>query len=303
MGDGPSKRQRTTPFQDITHISDSMGGLTQDKDMSISESQIPQQSVTYSAELENLRKALAESQARVQTMESNLATLQHRHETKHLILHETRQELEKALETGKRAETKLERQKGEILKLKDEKAALTKDLEEARNTIKSGGGLESDLEKAREEARSLTKDNSALQRTVQQERSQGEYTRQQYQNASSSAAQSAMEIRQLEDKVRDLETKASGEAARLKELKMKNDQQTHLARVEELEAALAAREEILTRKEEEVRELRKNRPSTRATSMQPRSPKCGPSRSASPAPNSISSAVRGSALKFRTEIS
>lgn len=296
-----------TPLQDITHISDSMKGQPQTQDaqeVTLLQSQIPSQSNSSLIELETIRTALSETQGRLKIMEADFSTFQHRHEAKHNLLHETRKDLERALEAAKKSDARIERQKDEISKLKEERAALQKDLNDARDTIKSGGGLEADLENAREEVRKLTKENSGFQRSLQQDRSQAEYMRQQYQNASTSAAQSAMEVRQLEEQVEELEKKANGEATKLKALRLKNDEQTHLTRIEELEAIVASRNEILTRKEEEIRELRKNRPSTRATSMQPRSPKCGPSsRSSSPAPNSITSAARGSALKFRTEIS
>lgn len=188
------------------------------------------------------------------------------------------------------------------MKLKEERTSLTKDLEDARNTIRSGGGLEADLENAREEVRQLTKQNASLERTVKREKSQAEYTRTQYQNASTSAAQSAMQLRQIQDQIEELKQKASGNASRLKELKTKNDEQNYIDRIEELESAFAMREDILNRKEEELRELKKNRPSTRATSIQPRSPKWTASRPASPVPGANNSTSRGgSALRFRAD--
>lgn len=253
-------------------------------------------------DIEALRHALTNSKAKVKTLEASIGALQYRYEEKHNLLHQTRHELEIEREKSQKSQTRFERQKEEITRLKDRNAELVTELEAARNTIKSGGGLESDLEKSREEIRKLEKSLASLERTVQQERSQTEYTRQQYQNASTSAAQSAMEARRLEERVQELEKKANGEAVRLKELKMKKDGEIQLARIKELESLLATRETLLTRKEEEIREMKKNRPSTRATSMQPRSPKYGTSRPSSPGPNNIGSAVRGSALKFRAEI-
>lgn len=253
-------------------------------------------------DIEALRNALTNSKAKVKTLEASIGALQYRYEAKHNLLHQTRHELEIEKEKSQKSLARFERQKEEITRLKDRNAELVTELEAARSTIKFGGGLESDLEKSREEIRKLEKTMASLERTVQQERSQTEYTRQQYQNASTSAAQSAMEARRLEERVQELEKKANGEAVRLKELKMKKDGEMQLARIKELESLLATRETLLTRKEEEIREMKKNRPSTRATSMQPRSPKYGTSRPSSPGPNNIGSAVRGSALKFRAEI-
>ncbi|QSS53207.1 hypothetical protein I7I53_00387 [Histoplasma capsulatum var. duboisii H88] len=297
-----TKRQRISPFQDITHISDSNKGPTQSQDEAdshLSERSLAEAKNATGFEVNQLQAALAKMQTNLQTMEKSFSQLQHRYETRLNNYHKLRKELEEALETSKKSSERLERQKMEIAKLKDEKAILAKELDEARTTIKEGGGTDAELEKTREEVRRLTKENASLQRTVQQERSQAEYTRQQYQNASTSAAQSAMELQQLEEELANLKAKAAGDLTKLKKLRLQNDEQTHLARIEELELTLEQRDELLSRKEEELRELKKNRPSTRATSLQPRSPKWGSSRPTSPGVNNVSSAnIRGSTLRF-----
>lgn len=161
-----------------------------------------------------------------------------------------------------------------------------------------------ELEAAQEEIRRLTKENESLERKAEYEKKQADYTREQYQNASTIAAQSGIEIRQLRNENEELKRKLAGEAIKLKELNIKNDQNTHLSRIAELEATLASREELLHRKEEELRELKKNRPSTRSTSTQPRSPKwAGNSRPTSPSLNNSGLAGRGSSLRFSSEMS
>lgn len=291
-----------TPFQDITHISDSMKGQTQTQDEAdshLSEQSLVQAKNAMEFEVSQLQTALEKMKTNLQTTEKSFSQLQHRYETRLNNYHKLRQELDEALEASQKSSERLERQKNEISKLKDEKAALTKELDEARTTIKEGGGTDAELEKAREEVRRLIKENASLQRTVQQERSQTEYTRQQYQNASTAAAQTAMELRQLEEELGEMKAKAAGDLTKLKQLRLQNDEQTHLARIKELEMTLAQRDEMLNRKEEELRELKKNRPSTRATSLQPRSPKWGASRPASPGPNNVPGGnLRGSALRF-----
>ncbi|KAL2366358.1 hypothetical protein RJZ56_000617 [Blastomyces dermatitidis] len=297
-----TKRQRMTPFQDITHISDSMQGQTQSQDggdSRLSERSLVQAKNAMEFEVNQLQTALEKVQTNLQTTEKSFSQLQHRYESRLNNYHKLRKELEQALEVSKTSSERLERQKIEIAKLKDEKATLVKDLDEARTIIKEGGGTDAELEKAREEIRRLTKENTSLQRTVQQERSQTEYTRQQYQNASTAAAQSAMELRQLEEELGELKAKAAGDLTKLKKLRLQSDEQTHLTRIKELEVTLAQRDEMLNRKEEELRELKKNRPSTRATSLQPRSPKWGASRPASPGANNVGGGnMRGSALRY-----
>ncbi|KKZ61655.1 hypothetical protein EMCG_03840 [[Emmonsia] crescens] len=300
--DNQIKRQRMTPFQDRTHISDSMKGQTQTQDEGdshLSEQSLVQAKNAMEFEVSQLQTALEKMKTNLQTTEKSFSQLQHRYETRLNNYHKLRQELDEALEASQKSSERLERQKIEISRLKDEKAALTKELDEARTTIKEGGGTDAELEKAREEVRRLIKENASLQRTVQQERSQTEYTRQQYQNASTAAAQTAMELRQLEEELGEMKAKAAGDLTKLKQLRLQNDEQTHLARIKELEMTLAQRNEMLNRKEEELRELKKNRPSTRATSLQPRSPKWGASRPASPGPNNVPGGnLRGSALRF-----
>lgn len=286
-----------TPLQDVTHISDSMKGQTQDTNAELAD----KSNADLVQEVKKLRSALDESQECLKTTEASLAPLQHRYEKKHKQLHKTREDLDAALEGAKKSESRIEKQKDEITKLKDEKAALIKELEEARNVIKEGGGTPAEVEKGQEEARKLAAENEKLQRTVNQERSQSEYTREQYQNASSSAAQSALELRQREEEVENLKSKASDEARRLKKLRLKNDSKADLARIEELEATLASRDQLLEKKEEELSEMRKNRQTTRATSLQPRSPKWGPSRPVSPGTTSNPAPRASSALRFRAE--
>lgn len=289
-----------TPFQDITHISDSVKGQTQG---SQGVGHFAAGGDDTLAEIQELQSALEDARTRLQAMEVNFARLQHRYESKHELYHKTRRELNQALDLNKRSENRIQKQTEEISRLRDEKVELNKSLEEVRASLKTDGGLPAELETAKEEIRKLSKEKSNLERQSQQDRSQSEFTRQQYQNASTAAAQSGVEIRQLKVQVEELSRKSSGEASRLKELQTNSAAQRHLQRVEELEGLLASREKLLMMKEDEIRELRKNRPNTRSTSTQPRSPKlAGSSRPVSPAPNSNSNNIgRGSVLRFRVE--
>lgn len=165
-----------------------------------------------------------------------------------------------------------------------------------------------ELETAREEIRRLNKEHAGFERKAEYERNQAEYTREQYQNASTVAAQAGNELRQLRSENEALQRKVEANTAHLLQLNLKNDSEIHLARINELELTLAARDEMLQRKEEELRDIRKNRPSTRSTSTQPRSPKItANSRPTSPGVgyngngNGNGLAGRGSALRFSSE--
>lgn len=260
------------------------------------------------AALETLQKALAAAESRLQEREKILGSLQHRYESRTNDLHKIRQERDRLLETKSASEQRLEKQKEDITKLKDERSQLKLDLEQAREALKNGGGDMAELEKAREEIRRLTKENASLERKADFADKQAEYTREQYQTASNVAAQSGNELRQLKEENEALTRKVAGEASRLREINLKNDESHHLSRIAELEALLSSREYLLHKKEDELREIRKNRPSTRSTSTQPRSPKLtagNHSRPTSPGLNNNGSNFpgRGSALRFSSEMS
>jgi chromosome segregation ATPase len=261
---------------------------------------------SHAADIKKLQTSLAAAQTCLQEREKILESLQHRYETRTKDLHKLRQERDRLLETKTTAEQRLQRQKEEMSKLKDERTELRHDLEKAREALKAGGGDMAELEKAREEIRRLTKENASLERKSEYEHKQAEYTREQYQTASNVAAQSGTELRTLKEENEALRRKVAGEASRLRELNIKSDESRHLARIAELEALLSSREDLLHRKEDELREIRRNRPSTRSTSTQPRSPKltAGNSRPTSPGINNGSNFPgRGSALRFSSEMS
>lgn len=310
-GDDPdarsTKRQRFLASQDTSQVSDSTAQPTQtlDNDLQSLERSLIQMKNTHAIELRQLRATLSEAQSGNKQKTIELAGLQHRYESRTKDLHKTRQERDRLAETVTKLEQRLERQRDEISKLKDERTQLKHDLEAAREALKSGGGLEADLEAAREEVRRLLQENANLERRADYEKKQSEYTREQYQNASTAAAQSGLEIRQLKEQNEELKRKATANAAQLKEIKTSNDDSRHYARVQELEATLASRDELLRRKEDELRDLKRNRPSTRSTSTQPRSPKWAStnSRPTSPGVNNSGATGRGSALRFSSEMS
>ncbi|GAT27763.1 HDA1 complex subunit [Aspergillus luchuensis] len=303
-----AKRTKTEePTQEPTQSTESTGFPSQPLNGGLQalEKNIVQMQNSHAAELEKLQKALAGAQARLQERENVLEKLQHRYETRTRDFHKLRREHDRLTQAKATSDQRVEKQKEELMKLKDERTQLRHELEEARESLKAGGGSAAELESAREDIRRLTKDNASLERKAEYEARQAEYTREQYQTASTVAAQSGNELRQLRSENETLKRKVEGDAAHLRELNTKNDEARHLARVLELEATLTSREDLLRRKEEELREIRKNRPSTRSTSTQPRSPKwtAGNSRPTSPGINNGSSlAGRGSALRFSSEM-
>lgn len=263
-----------------------------------------------SSQLLHLKSAAADAEklkAQVQAMEKALGILQHRYESRTNDLHKIRRERDMLAENKTSIEHRVEKFKDENLKLKAERGQLETDLTQARDEIKNGGGTLADVEAAREETRRLEKENESLKRKADVESNRAEYTREQYQTASSAAAQSGNEARQLRDENEDLKRRVATNLSELKAKNDQNDQDLHLARIAELELTLMSRDEFLRRKEEELREIRKNRPSTRSTSTQPRSPKwAANSRPTSPGVNNGNGngglGGRGSALRFSSDV-
>ncbi|PWY86435.1 hypothetical protein BO94DRAFT_517533 [Aspergillus sclerotioniger CBS 115572] len=302
-----SKRPRMEESLETSQFTESTKIPNQplDGELQSLEENLVQMKNSHATENERLQKLLKAAQTRLQEREHVLNKLQHRYESRNREFHKLRREHERLTQAKATADQRVEKQKEELMKLKDERTQLRHDLEEARETLKAGGGTTAELESAKEEIRRLTKDNAALERKADYEARQAEYTREQYQTASTVAAQSGNELRQLRDENETLKRKVAGDATQLRELNQKNDEARHLSRVLELESTLTSREDLLRRKEEELREIRKNRPSTRSTSTQPRSPKwtAGNSRPTSPGINNGSSlAGRGSALRFSSEM-
>ncbi|KAI5285733.1 hypothetical protein KEM54_000333 [Ascosphaera aggregata] len=257
--------------------------------------------------LRQLKAELAENRAFLKALQTDFAKLQYRYETKHNSYHKMRQNLEKSLRNTKRLEDELQRLKQDNAALRDERVKLRGQYEELRDTKKSESEMANALIEAKEATITLQKENASLKRQTEQERAQAEYTRIQYQNASSAAAQSALENRQLEDKIGQLQEQAEGRAVQLKQMRMNDNEKTHLARIAELEMLLDTRDRILSSREEELHELKKNRPSTRATSNQPRSTR-GPSPAnynhnghSTNGSTSGSSIQGGSSLRYRMQ--
>lgn len=308
------KRPRMGPSQDPSQLTESTAKFpsqTLDGDLQNLERNLVHLRAAHHAEIANLQARLDEALAQVTERDRLLGELQHRYETRTREFFRMMREREELVSSKMAAEQRAERQRDENSKLKDERSELKKELDEARQALKAGGGSMAELESAREEIRRLSKENASLGRRAEYEEKQVEYTREQYQNASAAAVQSASELRQLQEEVESLRRKADGEATRLKELNMKSDSERHLARIAELEATLASQEDLLRRKEDELREIRKNRPSTRSTSA-PRSPKWGPNSSRPTSPgitgsnnnnnNGSSLAARASSLRFSSEV-
>ena len=234
--------------------------------------------------------------------------LQKRHESLNKKYHEKRRVHEAYVaETTNKLTHKdliISKRDGTIARLKGERDELRGELAAAQVLLKASTtpGV-AEMQVMKEQLDAVTKEKEALEKRVASHTHDFEFTRNQYQIASTAAAERAGEVKELQDQVEELKKKASGEVARVKEFNRAHMDNVNLERVQEVEATLVERDELLRKREEEIRELKKGRGvATRSSSAQPRSPRPGSSRAGSPAPGNLGFQSRGgSSLRFSRE--
>jgi Class II histone deacetylase complex subunits 2 and 3 len=224
--------------------------------------------------------------SRIRTIETDFDMQMNRFEDQSRKLIEVQGQLEKVTKDLEDANERRVRREEFVTKLKDENLKLKEDLKVARLALESSEIPEvSELERLRREKEEAEKAKQKAEKDLKMEQEMSGYLRTEYMKASTLA----MELRNSNDellaKISNLEVKANGEAARLKQLGM--DQQTKSAfrEIDRLKAELKNRETLLARKEEELK-VKRSGIGTRAGSV-PRSPRVGPtnSRAASPIPD------------------
>jgi chromosome segregation ATPase len=329
MNANTSKRQRLTQLGDVTHISDSVQGSQLEQvlreaqqnlvdtklenakrtsQMQTSISNAQKQLQEHAKLISQLQSEKTTAEARLQDFIAAHGKLQFRYESKCSELLKTRQERDTAIERITSAETKRDHTIKENTKLKEERLQFQADLQSARDDLKTAGGTVAEMETLREEIRKLNKENASLEKRHDSVQNELSYIRDAFQNGATTAVEQAGQISHLELENTDLRKRADSTAAHFKTLSLNHEKDQHLSKIAELETALASRDELLRRKEEEVRELRKGRGmGTRASSVQPRSPRLGNSRPVSPAPGNmvpiqILNPRGGSGLRFGHEI-
>lgn len=248
----------------------------------------------------SMRETINGLQSRLQEISNDLSLLQDRNEELTAERANLKHEKDDLITAAATIEKKLASRATEIADLKEERKGLKAELEEARNALKGSVVPEiAELEKAKEEARAAVQERDSLQKKIASLKQDFEFTRQQYQQASTAAAESSNRNTELEAENVELRKKASGEATRAKEITVKNAHVIHEKRIQQLEAMLEERDELL-RKRDRGRGVQ-----TRSGSVQPRSPRPGNSRAGSragspmaPVPFGGLGAKVGSGLRF-----
>ena len=248
-----------------------------------------------------MQATIASDQSRLRERIDDLEALQSRYEDQYTAYHTLRHEKDDLAIAMAGLELKIVSQNMQIESLKEDKIRITGELQVARDALLLSAIPErAELESALANSRELLKTQEQLQRKVNSLTTDFEFTREQYQIASASAAESASRITALESENVELRRKASGQAVRLREVNKTVEEERLRQRIEQLELMVKDRDQILDKRE---REVRGRGVQTRAGSVQPRSPKPSSragSRAASPLPGllGVGTSKPGSGLRF-----
>lgn len=230
-----------------------------------------------------LQASVEKSNLHVRELTRSLKELQDRYEKRgqdNAVLREERNALTAAATAS---EKKREANAAEIAYLKQSHAKLADDLTRAQMML-MGSTLPgvADLERANSEIRRLRLENEGCARKIASMERDFGFMREQYQAASNAAAESALENRTLQSDAELLRAKASENVVRLHEINRQNENDALAAHISRLQATLADREELVRRKEEEIKQYQRGRGmGTRGSSVLPGGSPRG-SRGASP---------------------
>lgn len=250
------------------------------------------------AEKQKIESELAAEKARHQETRRMLAEytesleeLQFRFETKHKkvrTLSAACDQNEAALAT---AINKSARQSAELAAMVEKKASLEAELKESRNALlNSSDPSVAEREGFHEKIRTLKETNAGLDKKTANLNHDLEYCREQYQTASNAAVKATTRISELEAELLIAQRKASGEAVKLATINQSTENSDLRDQVDLLGREVKSREDLLRRKEEELRDLKRGRTGvvTRGNSVGGKS-----SRGASPGVGSSSGGGSG----------
>jgi chromosome segregation ATPase len=185
--------------------------------------------------------------------------------------HEIRESLGRETMIKKKHDARVE----ELTKLKEAKEAADAELAAARTTLATSAIPEvAELEKMRQEAGEMNEKNDRLQKRVTNMQNDLDYMRTNYQNASSSASESASELLSARAEIEILRAKADENRARIHEIQRSNEISELVKRVKQFKAENGELERELEKRGEELKALMNGRRATRGTSV-PRSPRMG----------------------------
>ena len=288
------KRQRVTPAAEVTHISDSVATQSQTTIESLTRS-LQSAELATSQQSQRADRALVDYQKTRTMLEEHIAALsalQYQYESRSRLIAQMRDNNKDLTASLENAKFKVQSLMDELAINKEARKNLEVDLKEARLQLANSSNPA--VQELAEATLARVKAEESLQK-VQKKYDLSlkdlDFTRQQYQTASTSAVEISANANALERQVAELTYKADARVIQLQERNQATASARLQARVRELEQIISQRDSMLRRKEEEVRDLgRRGRGmQTRGTSVTPasatgRSPKANASsRGVSPA--------------------
>jgi hypothetical protein len=272
-----AKRQRMTPQRDLTPLAEPSREVLHIEQL---QERLKMMAIDLANEKDARARAeesrnvavekLAQSEKKLQEWQSDHAGLLRRYEKQrdhNRTLHKENKRLLSGTESMK---TQAEKVRETNVKVREENISLKKQLESARDDLKAEGGDIAALEEARSEARMATQKTSALEKSLENTKRDFEFTRQQYQQASNSAADLGNQNTELEAQIETLKAKASGEQRRLKEMNAAERSNRDREEFEKLSQESRAMLIMMRKLDEENKTLKKTRGvQTRGSSAQP----------------------------------
>ncbi|KAH0190908.1 hypothetical protein KCU99_g3251, partial [Aureobasidium melanogenum] len=227
----------------------------------------------HAATLQELHRA----QAQLRELTKNMETLQYDHEEQRALMVKAQKERNDALQREERLSTSNNDLRAKNTSLRDEVLDLKKQLEIAGAALVNHTIPErAELEKSKAEILAAVVERDREVNRARMAEQQLGYVTSQYQTASTENTKLGSTNAQLEQRVAELEVKASGEQARLKELNNNALNKKYSDMIKKLRHDLNEREGTMQRMSEELNRLRepRGRVGTRSSSI-PRSPRAG----------------------------
>ena len=280
--DNFTKKQRTTPAPEVTHISNSFP--SQNGDVDLLRTELAKRTAALAAEKEahitvrnSLQIQLEVKEKELREQMSTLGALQTRFEALSREQTALKYRNNELTEAATRMEEKYEKLLSDCTEAREERKKVQGLLSEAQARLEESSIPEvAELQRLRNENQKLSDNKSAAERRATSAQEDRDYAQRVYQDASSSAVQAKERVTQLESQLTQYQSLASGEASRLRTQNNEDEIKQYEAALEKANAELEDLKEQLKKRGDRGRGM-----NTRAGSTQPRSPRPGnsPTRS------------------------
>ncbi|KAF8442632.1 hypothetical protein BGX38DRAFT_777949 [Terfezia claveryi] len=239
---------------------------------------------------DQLRQLLIEKSRELHDWVNSTSRLQLRFEQTREEVKTLNSEVKHSRDQVDSAQERMTRLNTEVINLKNERKQLKQDLQQARAALLSSDKPDVvKMEELRAENAKLQEEVASLNRQLESTKSEAEYARDAYQEATREGGDRAKEAEELRRLNEVLERKADERAVKLRELQFVNQSKVKDQQIDKLKRVLAERDERIRRLELERYSVgyKGGRPlGTRATSV-PRRGSPSTSRTSSPGPGTL----------------